>query len=521
MTLETSKYNPAGVGKCIIYAIIFLYVVIMISLTPLQLDDLFFMRLYLDNSEGYEGISFNALWKFVEYMRDNDNTRIGNLLAPIFAIVAPFKQIFPFLTGFCVCGIVYLISYWSDRNKTPIYILLIWTIMILFLPWRDQIFCQDFALNYIFSSFITLYNVYLITRFEKRGWSGMSFCYTIFITILAGGWHEGFAFPTIGGLLICMVLHRFKMSWYWYGVVAIYLVSALIFGLSPGIIDRAGRKFIIIDNYIYLRLFINLVLPIMLYLVTLYLILINRNRKEYLKRFLLNDIVIVFFFASMLSFTLNVLFDYSSRTAFYPNLCSIIVIFVMINWKHERFVKSVNLLVASVCTVILLIQGWSSIMWQYKLYQENKIVMKGLAASKTGTFFYDRILPSDIPIYTLFFPSRSVWETRAQIKYLKIFLKDDLAAVVPTSLKNANINDGKDIGNGFYMYEGKIITNNNMLNNECDKVIYFDVELTDGIKLSKRDGYITRFTNDHSQILYYCQLPKIDSSKIKSITLVK
>lgn len=516
----STYYNRNNIATYIVYALVFMYVVIMTSLTPLQLDDLAFMNLYLEKSGGYEGLSIKGIVGFFESMRENDNSRISNQLAPIFALVTPFKQIFPILNGLCVCGIIWIISKWCKREKSQLFILCVWVTMVLFLPWRDQLFCQDFALNYIFAGFITLYDVYLICKFEKRGWKLTNLFYVIFVSILAGGWHEGFAFPTLGGLFICAFRHNFKMTRFWYTVVFLYFISALFFALSQGMLDRMGREDNIIGIYSYLRMIFTLCLPLILYITVLLVMAKDKSPKPIFKIIFANNVTIVFFISSILACIIFIIFDHSARTAFYPCLSAIIVFFMLINHIKIRIHKFVHTFIYVFCGLFLSIQAVSSLIWQYKLYEENRIIMKLIKESKTGTIFYDMILPEDIPFYTLFFPSRSVWESRVQMRYLRIFFNNNSVAIVPEELRDARSDNNHSLGDGLYIHNDKLYSDEDFSAAENDKNLYFNIEMKNGKKIYYQSGFLVKFINDYGKDLYYIRIPRIDTSEIKSLILI-
>lgn len=509
--------------ELLLYFIIFSYITIMSMLTPLVIDDILFMNMYLENSGGSTNFSLKGILGFIEVMRKYDNSRISNMFAPICALVTPFKQLFPFFTGLCVCGCVRIISIWSNKSQSPFATFLIWMTILIFLPWRNNIFSQDYSLNYVFGSFITLLNIYFIVNHEKKGWKASNFCGIIILSIVAGGWHEGFAVPTIFGLFVCTIFNRFKRSPQWYAILATYFISAIAFGLSEGMINRAIIEQTTPIPLVYYKLIADLFVPIILFLCVMVGCVYKKGRKI-LKKIFCNDVVVIFFFTCIIASIISIKFDHTARTAFYPDLCAIIVVFVafsQIGIKDyvtcERNRRWIKYLIGFLFSGIWLIQGASSIYWQHIFYEENKEIMKGISESKTGTFFYDITMPEEVPIYTLYFPSKSNWVTEMQLRSVRDYLSNDMASIVPTALRLARIENSRNIGNGFYENGGAIFTAINY--NPTRKFVYFDLMLKDGRMLYNKPAFDSVYINEYGDKYHYYKIYNINSSEIQSLTI--
>lgn len=502
----------------LMYFFIFSFVVAMTYLTPIQLDDLAFINLYLEHSEGNDGISLKGIIGFFQSMRENDNSRISNQLAPIFALVTPFKQLFPLFNGLCICGIIWIISKWCGAPRHPFFILCLWFAMVVFLPWRNQLFCQDYALNYIFAGFITLFNIYILFKYEREGWTGIRFFVAILLSILAGGWHEGFAIPTLTGLFVYGVVNKMKKSQQWYVIVSIYLLSAIIFGLSEGMINRAIKEQTSPMTINYFKLTADLILPIISY-VALLIMLIFKKASRFLISLVNDSIVQIFFVASIISFLLSIVFDHTARTSFYPVLSTIIVWSVIITKNKTVFLsKKIKQILSIILFLVWSFQAISSIVWQYRLYKDNDNIMKDYREYKNSTIFYDIVMPEKIPLYTLYFPSKSIWVTTFQFKCLGDYLHNENVAVVPTALKNASTSNSRSLGNHFFEKNGAIFTDKDYFRG-YEYMVFFNIKMKNGMYLYDMPSFSIPYQNEFGENFYYYKIFKQSGSEIQSISI--
>lgn len=404
------------------------------------------MANWRDDVEGGYDFSFPVWAKYLEYIRGYDNGRIANALSPISTMFSPWKEIFPVITGIIVAFITYITYKFSDTDSpqsTISRLFLIgstWALIILCLPWRDTLFVRDYSLNYLWAASVTLMFLWLIKRGERKGWKNPVFILALIFAVLAGGWHEGFAVATLCGLGCLMIVRRFRFSPQFYIVTAVYLVSTLLFMLSPGLIGRflmsAGHDWPRMQIRTILILIIDLILLTIFYISTGkgYRRNISRQDVDFLTVSL--GILISGYIISMT--TVN-----TARSYFWPDLSAIgIAVWLIKNiisgMKAERPGKK-TLLAALTCVIVICctVQTVTAIVWQAKYTEETNTIMSLLDSSENGTVFYDQTLPPRPPLYTMDIPATGLWQNGPHYRCLWSYYMTPVLGVVPTALKEA------------------------------------------------------------------------------------
>lgn len=496
-------------------------------LTPYLLDDLNFISIYKSLNHGQENFSPEGFFQYFKTLRVIDNTRISNLLSPFSTIIFPFNKIFSFTSAFVYIGIIVLIRKIGGYNRYKFsFTAIIWLLLTVFLPWRDNLFVADYALNYIYSGFVTLLYIYLLIDFERNGYynSYRIFVLTI-LAIAAGGWHEGYAFPTISGLCVWIMLSRFRVSREFWGIVLIYIISSLFFALSPAMFDRvikeSGEHFYVIRIF---KLIIDLILPFVTVFILITLTLFTKGRSL-LKPLIHNPYFIIFAIAMILSTLISIPFSHSPRQSFYPTICALIVIVILFKnifyrWRSYHFI--LQRLIPALCIIICVTHAAVCIPWMYKFNQEYKTIISLFKNNpKNSTVFYDIIFPEEVPIYTLYFPCRSQWITSFHLGSLGVYLNRKDCVVVPTSLKDASVKNSIDInGDGTIYRKGNAIWFKRPEDMYCFMGGYFLIKLTNGKTLTYHPAFTRTFKTTYGDSIEYIKPFNISANEIAKIKLV-
>lgn len=406
-------------------------------ITPPQLDDLAFMALYHNYSGESDEFSLYAIRQFFSEMRQYDNSRLANLLSIFSTIIFPWNHIFPFITGLATAAIVALsvaicrIS--KDRWK---YAVIMWLMIILFLPWRNNIIVADYALNYIYASAITLLFIYITVIKRHLIKKPAVFLLAVVVAILSGVWHEGFTAPTLAGIGALCILKKFRMNRQWYAIVLINFFAFAFITFCPGVLSRFDREAASQFEVLDFKVFFDLA-PVILLLLNLIILSTYRKGRKIITKSFHNDIFITIFITTLTGTLISLLITHTPRTSFWPSLCGIISL-VILNRKQLESLMCSRLSIPVVLTTLTLccMQSILTIIHQNKFYSEYNTIMKMFREADSPTVFYDVIMPEDISILTLYFPARISWVTGFHFHCLSLALNRQNAAVIPTALRH-------------------------------------------------------------------------------------
>lgn len=490
---------------------------LMVYWTPLQYDDLMFYSSYRAYAGGEDVFNWDALWKYAMEMRQVDNSRLANLLLPFMIVFPPGKEILPIVTGIFCALLVLLTAKCSRFNGrvSSFQLIFAWICIIVFLPWRNNLFVADYASNYIYSAVITLAFMLWILRSEKRGWNAGNYAVGLILGIIAGGWHEGFAVPAIGGLIIYGLWKRKTVSRGWWIVTAVYFVAAVIFGLSPGMISRFKAQAHNAGMFTgYFKMVADLALVFAEIGLVVIALCIPRGRR-FLKRILDEKPWLVIFAIAMLaSAVISIDMHASSRTAYFPQLCAIIIMMGALDVTRIRLGKRAKAIMGTLMLLLCLAQSATALAWQYRFNEEHKEIISELETSETGTVYRDVLRSEDVPLYTLYFPSRGTWIMIFQYMCMNAFYDKDIIAVVPEALADTTIVDRK-VGDAYLHGDALWLPNESLPKGLIEVV--FDVRMKGSDKYDRRDGMAIRYISPRNDTLIYAKIYHTDPTLLEDV----
>lgn len=523
--------NPCKIPKIdnYCYLLLLMTVGVLYSLmsyfTPLQIDDYTFMGVYKDNNGGSLDFSLSAVWDYIMEIRQLDNSRMSNIMAPFSSLFAPWKYIFPWLTGFLCSLIIWEISKIAGlfRNKF-ISSAFIWLAIVLFLPWRGFIFVRDFSLNYIYPSALALGFVMSLIEGEERGWTGLRVSLVVLLGFLSASWHEGFSFTVLGGLLLWTALKKGKVSKVWWIILVFYAVIASVFAFSPGMINRGVKELKVGMPIVPVKLIADISLCVVM--IGLYAIwLIAKNGRKRMKSLAGNPYFVIFTCAALLGVALSLILNHTARTAFWPELCAIVSLSIAIKYlieeKHNASNKKYNWLILAACVVYVLCvaHGIHSIIWEHKYYVEDKCLISKIEKGE-GQFFYDIIMPEEIPATTLYFPARSSWITSFHYICLENFYNRRIG-VFPKSLENIDENMVENISGTLSLKRSgnALFTDISKIENE-EHVLYINVTTKDGKELKGQPTFVRIFKTKKGDKFVYVKPHNLNAADIIEADIV-
>ena len=409
--------------------------------TPFAYDDYVFMAEWRATN-GEKALSISTLYDFWKDIRLYDNGRLANTFSILSTTFSPWKEIFPIATGLLVATIIFFTAYFSfpDKKISPFYISVVWCAVLFFLPWRNALFVADYSLNYIWSAAITMLFMVMLVRSERYRWNFYNFIFTILLAVLAGGWHEGFAIPTLFGFLLFTIKKKFKFSPYWYIAGFIYGVVALVFLYCPGLIGRSQRQLGVANTgQSYLKMTIDFLPVIFISLIVVFSSVVPPLRRR-LKKVWNNIWFVTGTGIVVAGSLLSLLFTHQARSSFWPDLMAIVMIFIITAplWRRlniSRYKYCLTSVSLAACVTVIL----TTIIWQFRLYKESEAIMAKMESSNSGTIYHDIIRNSDIPVATLKMTNYPAWITDFHYHALKEYMGKPFPAVLPTALEQADI----------------------------------------------------------------------------------
>lgn len=405
--------------------------------TPEAYDDWVFMAEWRDVNGG-KPLTLSALYDFWKDIRLYDNGRIANVLSPLSTVYSPWKEIFPILTGIFVAGIVVFTAFFSFGKKclSPFLISVVWVPVLLLLPWRNSLFVADYSLNYIWATIVTMSFMVSVVWCERHGWNIYNFVLCLILAFIAGGWHEGFAVPTLAGFVL-YTLKRLRFSSQWYIVGIFYGAVTLSFYFCPGLLARTqeqmgGFAF----GMSYLKMAFDF-LAVMALVMLVGLTAVIPSLRKYLREAWCNIWFVTGSGIVAVGTVLSLLFTHQPRSSFWPDLFAIIMIFILTRplWmrlKMSSFGSFLTALALCICAIPM----YYALIWQYELYRESKSILTDLEKSESGTVFHNIIKGSDIPMAALKMTNHPAWVTDFNHTSLKNYTGKPYVAVVPTVLGN-------------------------------------------------------------------------------------
>lgn len=511
---------------CVLF-IAALQMTLMVQNTPYLYDDLVFWNAYNTFSEGSDDFDLSAMMRYITELRQYDNSRISNMLSPFTTIFEPFRTIFP-----VICGLIWAFSLWAIvriigfKERLFIPTAMLWIVTFLFLPWRNNIYVADYQLNYTFSTAVTLGFILLLkAASQHRSWLlfGLSVC----MSILAGGWHEGFAVPILVGLGVYAAVHRFKLPRKWYFITTVYLTATIIFALSPGMISRFTAQY---GKEPVVRLASSMadisITAIMIVSVCLAVAIPAWRRR-------LSNVwhtfgFTVFFTAAIVGTTISFAILHTPRMSFWPSLCSIIVlsqIFKPFIVSQRRY--RIYAILSAIGVLGCIIVSIHALDWQIRLRDEHTTIMSKFGETGNNLIVYhDVIMPEDVPLTTLYLPTRSIWITDFNYISLDSYFNREGHCVIPSALRAANPKHDVLIsgnvkaylcGNALWAPNTPDFIGKYANNSVSSGMTHLDITMDNGTKLDDVPTYISRFTSSANQQLIYLKPFRVPANRIRSL----
>lgn len=362
---------------------------------PYKCDDTLYMMPIRDYINGIDD-SFplrNIIKAFKERYRI-DNIRLANDILPFFLLLPKW---IPALLN----GIMVLILFDFSRKLALIErgalcaVSLLFAMLVVFLPWYDQMFECCFAFNYVWSSTLALVYLYCFVTHPRRPVNSVQSAGLIILGIVVGAFHEGISLPLFGGIAVYLLTNRNKVT-RWQLLLCLSLLPGLIMLLmAPG----TSFRFTVLTQYGIISILSPLKYHVPFIIFALLLIVFTlKYRRKFFRMFISTPLVIITVVSSI-SIVIHVVLQFAPRVGWTCILFSIIGIFYLLHELHSSFYRP-KILLSSIGTLVgiaILTHLAAAAYYAVKLRDEFNNVLALYRTSEDGTVFYDIISEFDAP----------------------------------------------------------------------------------------------------------------------------
>lgn len=424
--------------------------------TPLMQDDLVFMAQAadlsrIDDPSAVPGFSVDAWLGHIKLMYLENNGRLANILAPVGAWLLP-QWLRALLIGLCAAWIFYMVAaIASDGRPRWRGVLALWALSLVAWPWRDRLMFWDYALNYLFASALLLPFLYLFCK--KRLSDGL-----VAVGALCGffgAWiHDGSAVCMAAVVFFLALMRRFRLSrGQWVMAVALLLGSVAVLA-SPGEWQRASGEV----GSVSLRrnLLVSLRIEPLVWLLFLLLGYLAVFRRDLLRKFLGDELLLGTALMALFSFLMSVVLDPSGRYGWQAEVFVSAALLGLWNLAGLRLSPALKTTLAAVSALFAGIVMVSAVLFQHRLWVENGEILSEAEFSPTGTVFRDVLSIEDEPITALRLPATGVWANSFQMACANALRssRGRMVAVVPERFRDFSVDSLRmlegDTGVGVY-----------------------------------------------------------------------
>lgn len=407
--------------------------------TPVQNDDWMFITRYYMFSGSSEEFNFDAWLSFMDYVRNADNSRIANMIAPFSTIFEPWNVIFPYISGAMMALMIYMASKVTGcRLRNLLVPSAAWAMCIVFLPWRSYIFTADYLLNYVYASVVLLVFIYMtVVRPDKlsRPWGLAA---GIVIAILAGAWHEGLADPVGCGIAVVFIIRRFRIPWQVWVTVGVFAAVCLWTTLCQGILDRADKEWAYsTGDWFETGAWYVSQLPFALLIVSCIVKAIFRRTRHVVTAALRNPLVVITLVDAVVTLVIAHIVIFQSRIFFFSSLLCVVALIILYHPYIERIMASKRrtAILAAGLTALCVAQSAYALVWQKRVFDQHNEIIELIAASPDGCITYDYYDVCDIPIATMRFGRPIDWGESPFMMHLACIMGfDSITVTKPAAL---------------------------------------------------------------------------------------
>ncbi|MCM1021886.1 MAG: DUF6056 family protein [Muribaculum sp.] len=370
--LHMAASTSNGICRYLVMAAFIVYAVLS-YFTPLQVDDLWYLAQYIgaDSRTGYLSMCIDH-WLM-------QNGRLGNMICPLFVGIFPPIVRAVLIAAAVVCLMVMSIELWQRSAKlVPVRFVMFWLLFVVCLPWHDNIFVDDFALNYVLSALLNvLFIRYLICDERVRWWR-------LPLALLAGWSHEGVSVPLLLAVSLVILLFRIRLSRRRIVLMIAYVCGILLVVASPGIWQRAGGAETQLGFRHFARVAVVWFPAVTGLLVAVSVCAIVPRWRSVVIRAMHNMMFVLAIVVALLTYAVVIYSGASFRAAFFSELLAIVA-FLSVFFPGGLARYSRWLVIGGLSFLALFFVGL--IKWQYIFYCQSKTITEKLVSQNGGAVY--------------------------------------------------------------------------------------------------------------------------------------
>ena len=496
---------------------------VMAYIVPLALDDYVFIDTYMNAlPDAGSEFSLRRWMAFASTVRSEDNGRLANILSPISTLFTPKWQ-YAVITGCVTAAYVWLLAR-LVRGSTPDWRLLaaVWAVVLVALPWRNNLFVADYELNYIYTGMLLLATLLEAER-AAEGKAGVAETVAAVGMAFVAGWmHEGFSAALVFGAGVWAIGVKLKMPAKWWAVMIALGCGLLVALTAPGVWLRFDAQHgpqyrsmakVLAYNYVSLAM-----------IALLACMLLVRAWRRQLRGLLSCRLFVVSIGASLVGLLYSFAIRFQPRMAVISATFAIVAIGCIVrHWRVAKSVARCGALHAIVMLLCLLFMA-NVIRVQSILTAEVEDVIGQMTASPHGVAFYDVRDHHQDHLSTLGMPLRLYWVEGFSFSSLaQVLDQDEPIAVVPVALRTARLAQAKTVpGNaGMSLLNGCLVG----APIEGYKQVfqtYYDVTLADGRRCPSMLVLCQQFVSEAGErMMYYRLLDVPATTPVAEVNLIK
>lgn len=515
-------------------AVILLFVAalytVMQWLTGPQLDNWVFDSVWNDYCP--RGGTLQGWFRYCLELRDNDNWRLANLMAPFTTVAWPGAGFFAVVTGLCMAVSVWLCARLSGA-VTAGRTVAVWLLLTIALPWRNNLLVSDYAINYIVSGTMLLTLMALALRamparqattLHPHGLHPKTAHFKTCVWLLGAGavflclWHEGFGVPLGIGLAVLALRARGRVRWSLGAVVVTMAVVTVLWVSASHMVQRGARELqqpALLENPI--KCVINNWLTFGM--IGLYAALACRARgRRFLKKLWHNPAFVLAAATSVGGLAVSCTVALTPRTAYCAELCAVAAAMAM--WRQSGWRLPRARFLTAVTAVALAVQGVFAAYWMYLLDCQNRNILHQIETDAGGTAWFDSLMyPEDVPIATLYMPARTTFVEPYSYFGLSGKYTPKNPVVLPADLRR--FQPARPAGPGVTLQGRYGLTADSAAVGPGDGLRSFnftaDITLTDGTRLPQHTVFALRYHDADGRARYLLKPARVAPHRVRTL----
>ncbi|MBQ7854566.1 MAG: hypothetical protein IJ352_06030 [Muribaculaceae bacterium] len=440
-------------------------------------DDYYYLFPFYDYKINGASLNFSEvlLWLGEQV---NLNLRLSNQISILLLLLPHWvcDVLSVIIMGAMVVGLMKMLKI---RKVLSLSMALLLSLLVLVLPWYDQILCINFRINYVWSSAIVILYLYLFISYCKD-WRLYKKVLFWGISIIASMFHEGAITPLFFGLIAQYLLSKKSLTKMQILSLVIVAIGIIILLFTPGFSSRIDSSLHWRSIKSYLLYMCGYNLPSLIFI----LLVIYALIRGYYRKMLEHNIPI-YFVAAIVGCGIFMISPVI-RASWFPTLFSIIGFVVLLKDVFAVRVKYKNTLTIAMYSIIFCHLG-ASCYYSKIIYSEWEAIAAKYEKGVDANYYSPITLEKDIPLITLgkaYGFRHQCWGNNIMSHTAHFYKVDRKVLAVPADLESVDKSQLEKIGgdNPFYWYGHYILMPKEK--EECEPMYTVKIQPLKGVDLN-------------------------------------